>query len=280
MFVSSFIAATACLLANPGLAIPAKPVSHEAVGKWSLWGFRRLCADDETNCRYTFDIVDDNSAERESHLCSLSVDASGNLPSDETSFSSIDCSDSGDGTRFQVNGGYNVTGQFLTIVVTDVEAQQNAFFGYRQDEIGNFDIPAAKTSDVFSIGTFANTPAVSPRDVSDEEVMWQVLNMNRHWDPATQTIYLDFRIVGTDGTDQTCNVESPPTTPFGTWWAAPCGDDYSVSWGYKEDTDGGVMTICHPESGKTTWFGWDSINNREYLGNSAKAKRYIRKGCS
>ncbi|OAA40292.1 hypothetical protein NOR_05853 [Metarhizium rileyi] len=43
------------------------------------------------------------------------------------------------------------------------------------------------------------------------------------------------------------------------------GSNFTVSWGYAEENDAGIMTILNPEGTRRCWFGWRGVNAREDL---------------
>ncbi|KAM7196519.1 hypothetical protein V8F20_006993 [Naviculisporaceae sp. PSN 640] len=105
---------------------------------------------------------------------------------------------------------------------------------------------------------------------SDEDEFWQIRGMQRIATEVGLT-YLRFTIVLPDGKLQYCNKTIYNTKPDSSFSSIPCGDSgFTFSWGYKEDTDGGIMTICNPTLHKFAWFGWDHVGRRIHLPDSPR----------
>jgi len=61
---------------------------------------------------------------------------------------------------------------------------------------------------------------------------------------TSNSLEIRFYLEGTDKNNHQCDLHLQGVDPYTSFWAKPCGNGYTVSWGYKPDTDGAVMTIC------------------------------------
>ncbi|KAK3685425.1 hypothetical protein B0T22DRAFT_537757 [Podospora appendiculata] len=266
MFLSSILAAG--LFALPGLAAPTK-----VVGSWTLSSFRRSCALDGSVCTYSF-FIDENSGLENTAYCAFPVTGHNGVPGNHSDFTAMDCDQSGTYDRFKVNGGWDPAG-FATIVVTDTQLDCYAFFGYAESELATRDVAAPKTSPAFTVGTFDDNDIALAKLAARQDYQAQVLNLVRSWNPETKTISMTFTIDEGNGLRERCQLNIDNADPKGYFWSVPCGTGYTISWGYKEDTDGAVMTVCVPGK-RNAWFGWDGINSRTQLGDSPKSNWYER----
>ncbi|KAK3326469.1 hypothetical protein B0H66DRAFT_600589 [Apodospora peruviana] len=263
-----------CLFAASGLAVPARRIDLRGtdgiVGHWSLSEFHRECSQDDNICKYEFNI-DENNTGADGYACAFSVKGADDRPAGETDFHDKPCEQMSD--RFRVNGGWDGRG-FMTIVVTDVSLNALAFYGYTVDELEAG--PITKDSPAYVVGTLANEASteIITRSSEPEEETWQILEMSRNYDPVERSTHLDFTISLANGSEQHCDIDIPDTDNDATFWAQPCGNDFTVSWGYKEEADGAVMTVCNPGKKQNAWFGWDRISNQADLGDSPRNPVY------
>ncbi|KAK3359814.1 hypothetical protein B0T25DRAFT_110495 [Lasiosphaeria hispida] len=252
-----------------GSGVLAAPT--QTVGSWTMIGFYRSCSSIDNMCTYAFDVDENTGSDTDRVTCFIDVTGP-----EETDFSNRPCT-----PRFVVNAGWdksyndgpgNGTGastpkSFITIVVTDLALHAHAFFAYREDQIGDFKTEAPKlTSPAFTIGTFGDpdgllaiapqptlpVPNLAPRALetadpaertSREQKSLQILRLNRFWDASFRFTLLSFTINQGNTEIQTCEMRIVDTDPKASWYGRPCGD-FTISWGYKTDTDGAVMTVC------------------------------------
>lgn len=53
-----------------------------------------------------------------------------------------------------------------------------------------------------------------------------------------------FAIVDGDRVETFCSFAVPGEERNISWYAQSCGRDFTISWGYKSETDSAVMTVC------------------------------------
>ncbi|KAK1835972.1 hypothetical protein QBC39DRAFT_327106 [Podospora conica] len=103
-----------------------------------------------------------------------------------------------------------------------------------------------------------------PRGPKDS---WRIMTLRREYDEEKKGMLFSFRIEegldeGKTGTIANCLMSLPGIDGKTSWFRRDCGTfGYSISWGYKKDTDGAVMTVCNVATGKDAFFGFDDIND-------------------
>lgn len=53
-----------------------------------------------------------------------------------------------------------------------------------------------------------------------------------------------FTLADSERGEKHCSLAIPSMDVKASWYAQRCGDELTVSWGYDDDTDSAVMTIC------------------------------------
>ncbi|KAK0719952.1 hypothetical protein B0H67DRAFT_171375 [Lasiosphaeris hirsuta] len=154
-----------------GLEVLAAPTQSQVAGSWTMNGFYRSCSSVDNMCSYAFEVDENTGLNTDRVACFIDVTGP-----EETDFFNQPCN-----PRFVVNAGWdksqndgpgNGTGastpkSFVTIVVTDLALSAYAFFGYREDQIGDFKTEAPKlTSPAFPVGTFGDRDWAGPETVS------------------------------------------------------------------------------------------------------------------
>ena len=266
-----FVILLTTTLASATAAAPA-----HIIGYWTLYGFSRRCSPTDNQCDYTFDLTQDESgasqpARRQAEggrsgknytQCAFAVTGGS-----ETDFANVRCAPP---SRLAVNGGWDRTSgdnskNFLTLVVTDLSLNAYAFFSSREDEfIDDTGVVAATpTRPAYLVGTFdvatAAVAVVVERDLGALQRL-QIARLHRCepplpppfgwcsdcavvWQPEMKAMFISFFINGDDGSIARCELRITNTDPKGSWYGKGCAG-FTVSWGYKDDTDGAVMTVC------------------------------------
>ncbi|KAK3946069.1 hypothetical protein QBC46DRAFT_370747 [Diplogelasinospora grovesii] len=116
-----------------------------------------------------------------------------------------------------------------------------------------------------------------------QEKTWQIMGLTRSYDASSQVLHMNFVIRDSDGPTYTCYLSVSDTNLKSHWYSQPCNGDvdnaFLISWGYKDDTDSGIMTVCDAANGTDTFFGFDNISTNTYLGSSKKEELY-QTGCA
>jgi len=152
-------------------ALVSPVFADEIVGFWTLYSFRRSCSPADGQCQYSFGLTE-NSDSGGDIDCFLTVKGT-----PQSDFTSQYCDQ-----RFVVNGGWNVTGDpnetFITVVVTDLEADAYAFFSFRETEFSEFGIimdsptrPAYAVGSLGSLGPQGSQEDEDDDDDGDEDVL-------------------------------------------------------------------------------------------------------------
>ena len=63
------------------------------------------------------------------------------------------------------------------------------------------------------------------------------------YEPLSHAMFVSFYINGESGLLANCELRIPDSDPHQSWFGRGC-DAFTISWGYKDDTDGAVMTVC------------------------------------
>ncbi|EJT77554.1 hypothetical protein GGTG_02660 [Gaeumannomyces tritici R3-111a-1] len=99
--------------------------------------------------------------------------------------------------------------------------------------------------------------------------VWVVRNLSRNARPVVQTVLFRFNMVRCDEVIR-CKLEAVGNNPttvdikFDNFADVPCENrtGINVSWGYKADTDGGIMTLKDVGQRRRAFLGWDNVNSR------------------
>ncbi|KAK3308894.1 uncharacterized protein B0T15DRAFT_122038 [Chaetomium strumarium] len=290
---------TICLLA---LLLPL--ASAEVLGSYTIPTFARNCTADACTYRLALEVAYNNSTEvdateNDQTNCTFTVRAvSPLLAANITNFKNVTCDED---ERYRFNGGFNVTGGFLTLVPTDTVAGTYAFFGYSDSEMEAGEV-GPRTVDAYRVGTFGDDEwddgqlgfaASDGREVKEVAVMkrgagvvgaaeedpeswWEVRRLTRTpviQSNTTKTEMVEFSIADVDaGTQTNCTVNLLNQGLTASWYGKPCGLDFrwSISWGYNSDADSAVMTVCYVSNGTAAWFGYEKISNTTSFGDSVK----------
>lgn len=87
--------------------------------------------------------------------------------------------------------------------------------------------------------------------------------------PVMQTVLFRFDMVRCDDVVH-CKFEALGNNPktvdikYDNFADVPCENktDINVSWDYKADTDGGIMTLKDVGQHRRAFLGWDNVNSR------------------
>jgi len=140
------------LLGVPSLAAPTQPPLV-----WTVSDFNRICSDDGVQCNYSFKF-DEHSGQGDATYCAFPVSGlGGSIPGSQKPFQAVACHQDDIEDRFRINGGWDSNG-FLTIVVSDLDKNAHAFFGFLERELSSPDPIEDKNSPALNIGTY--TPYV------------------------------------------------------------------------------------------------------------------------
>jgi len=166
------------LLPFLGALATASPLA--ASQKWECYSFQRACASDGSTCTYDFGIAKGPFPDFEPKSCKITIPAAAGVTAAETSFADIPCPFS---EHFHVNGGWDPVGRFMTLVVTDVEAKQVAYFGFTEAEMADGNIAETKQSPPLPVGQFsprASDPPNEPIYVPEPRSDWEISLHNVH----------------------------------------------------------------------------------------------------
>ena len=135
------------------LAATAHPV-----GRWSLFHFQFLC-EDATSCSYSFliDETPDSHDGSSGEWCIFTITAADGQPASNTSFAETACAGL---SQYSINGGWDVHG-FITVVVTDLNIDQYAFFSYDISLIADGQTVHMNEQPSYRVGVFKGRSADS-----------------------------------------------------------------------------------------------------------------------
>jgi hypothetical protein len=121
----------------------------ETVGYWTLHNFQLICDPEGITCAYRFAISQDEGT-TPGNPCLFTVDGKDGKPANQTNFAALDCLGA---EQYTVNGGWSDQG-FVTIVVTDVQENVNAFFAYASANLTEGNMVEEQTRLAYKVGTF------------------------------------------------------------------------------------------------------------------------------
>ncbi|KAK4228263.1 hypothetical protein QBC38DRAFT_475716 [Podospora fimiseda] len=267
---------------------------------WTLLNLARTCTPDASSCLYLFNL-DQNPNNNSPYslddytTCYFPVYPFSSLPANQTDFNSVSCLHT---DRFSINGGYNSELKFWTLVITDVEKGEHAFFGYTDDELSNGEregvVPkngkvlttkkkrteeegewsgGGKEKEEYLVRSRRGKRKVRSREENEDDggngKTWQILGLSRVQNSSDDTTKVGFKIKDSDGLTAHCSLTLSGSNNDISWFGKVC-KGFKISWGYKPDTDGGVMTVCYPQNGTAAWFGWDGISYQTEFGDSLR----------
>ncbi|KAK3994726.1 hypothetical protein QBC44DRAFT_285472 [Cladorrhinum sp. PSN332] len=273
----------------PSLAIPA----------WTIFDIARTCSPDGSSCLYQLDLDQNPDMDTPYSLDDITTcnfpayssrSSSQPVPANQTGFSFASCLHT---DRFRINGGYNSQQNFWTLVVTDLERGEYAFFGYTDDELQDGSEVVPKRAKVLYNGMERRTEGEGgesngegsgggkekaeylvrvEKDEEDDDgngKTWQIKDLSRVQNESEDTTRVGFKIKDSDGLAAHCTLTLAGSKNDISWFGKAC-KGFKISWGYKPDTDGSVMTVCYPQNGTAAWFGWDNISYQTDFGDSTR----------
>ncbi|KAK4032738.1 hypothetical protein C8A01DRAFT_40827 [Parachaetomium inaequale] len=124
---------------------------------------------------------------------------------------------------------------------------------------------------------------VGKRGAAGDRSQWQIKGLTRYPDIGANTTKWQFTVVDGAGKETHCSLAAPTSDPVGSFYGIPCGTDadanFKASWGYNDDADSAVMTVCFTPNGTDAWFGFEQVSHNQWLGDSKKEPVYYT-GCA
>ncbi|KAL8383031.1 hypothetical protein RB595_006682 [Gaeumannomyces hyphopodioides] len=127
---------------------------------------------------------------------------------------------------------------------------------------GNRRVTSIAGRRLYAGGGHVETEACDPN-------VWVVRNLSRNARSVMQTMLFRFDMVRCEEVIH-CKLETMGNNPttvdikYDNFADVPCENKTSinVSWGYKADTDGGIMTLKDVGQHRRAFLGWDNVNSR------------------
>ncbi|KAI6383108.1 hypothetical protein MCOR25_000296 [Pyricularia grisea] len=285
-----------CLLAT--LAVQA---AGQAIGNWTIYRFSRNCTDaveppkDQNRCSYHFFISEKPAGAPGASFqqCTIHV-YSDWLPATQIPWVAVACLENTEVSKYAVSSGWNSNG-FITVNVMNLFTLENAYFGYDdKDLVGGAEV-ASKTERAYKFGTFEplhpgggelsrleqrRSEALVQRRDDCDEAWWVVKKLQRRIDMSNHVkMWFVLQRCGmkdarcdllTEGANFTRGIDAR----LDDFHDKPCDNnkDLHISWGYKADTDGGVMTIEDRKMRLRAFLGWDHVNDQITIEKEARGK--------
>ncbi|KAK4163622.1 hypothetical protein QBC43DRAFT_335315 [Cladorrhinum sp. PSN259] len=277
-----------------------------ATSVWTIYDIARTCTPDDSSCLYMLDLnqnpdMDDPHSENDIITCIFNISASSfssslsSTRADQTEFGDVSCLGV---DRLKVNGGYNSQQKFWTLVVVDNRKGEYAFFGYTDAELGDGQSHPKRAKVLSAAGKTQRrrlkrnregSPVRENKEQHDRQTedrrmglkerrgegeeesgkTWQIKDLSRVQDESKDITKTEFVIKDSDGLTAHCSFTLVGSKSDISWFGKAC-KGFKISWGYKPDTDGSVMTVCYPQNGTAAWFGWDGISYQTDFGDSPK----------
>ncbi|ORY71505.1 uncharacterized protein BCR38DRAFT_519881 [Pseudomassariella vexata] len=243
------------------------------VDHWVVSKVVRTHSEDLTNCNWDFHVS--QSSVKNDVVCTFTVTAQAGKDCRVAPFANIECS--GD-SAFQVNAGHD-DGGFIVLVLVNTFENALAYYGYDDAELD--ESPKKEINKQKQPATLIESKKTTSLGLAQRaEVLgtWTIENLFRFVDPSDNSIKMEFYLVE-DGITCRLNLQPPTGMDAKTWaWSAQkCeNNDYTVSWGFDEIHDAGIMTLVSPEKDRDAFFGWRDISKISYLGNAGPNPVY---GC-
>ncbi|KAH6636832.1 hypothetical protein F5144DRAFT_646414 [Chaetomium tenue] len=151
----------------------------ETLGSWTISALSRQCTPSNTACTYTLTLITpstfpDQQQQLQQQTCTFTItspnpnqdpDPNSNPapnPASHTSFTAIPCHNNPTNTnnpkyRYTLNGGWDPTNTFLTLVPTDTTDGSHTFFGYTESELAGGRVVGVKEGVVYPAGEFGGS---------------------------------------------------------------------------------------------------------------------------
>ncbi|KAK7912029.1 hypothetical protein PG985_014510 [Apiospora marii] len=259
------------------------------VGTWTLSNVRRSRSPDNTTCNWSFALeASEIKGARPPAQCKFEVRGTKELGCDKHDLGNVPCTDGV--SHYSIGGGWSNQG-FVVISIVNPDENAQAYFGYSGEALnsnnGSGPLPS-QDKEAYRIASRVLRRAgveKSSRGVEDAAVwtisslirgkLWQiyphslehvmvlisceVVNQEAQW------INLAFTIEDDKQNKVPCNlhIEGPVNTNLSTWswYDQTCtGSEWSVSMGYVNETDSGIMTLVSPARTREAFFGFPKIN--------------------
>ncbi|KAK5993336.1 hypothetical protein PT974_06765 [Cladobotryum mycophilum] len=230
------------------LSSSSQPNDQESSILWTPVYIKHSCS--HVACDYSLVFHDDHGSRKS---CNFTARKTGNELTGSVDLTNLNC----DGlTSYTISGKYDVNaGGLVVTALGDDSGQETSFtISSRPPQ------PTHKLADLKRDGQKSLDYAP---DWTLRDVIRKIRPNNRIW--------LSFHIASEGYDSAWCNMlvhvqSDPRTAPFAQESCA--GSNFTVSWGYMGENDGGIMTLFNPEGTRQSWFGWNHVNSAEHLNDA------------